>query len=131
MHESKGTLETLLYLSLLLYVSRAGKVRASYLISSNSRTLTLHRDPPPQETYYDAPRGRDDRGPPPEGGGVVGLGMSVLGVVAIGGLIGVGGVWAWGKFQSGTRQPGVRYMATGPGDNDIGTELGPFGREYA
>lgn len=59
----------------------------------------------------------------------MGLGLSVLGVVAVGGMIGVGGVWAWGKFQSGTRQPGVRYMATG-GDNDIGTELGPFGREF-
>lgn len=61
---------------------------------------------------------------------MVGLGMSVVAVVAVGSLVGVGGVWLWGKFQSGTRQPGVRYMATGAVDNDIGTELGPFGREY-
>lgn len=60
-----------------------------------------------------------------------GLGMSVLGVVAVGGVIGFGGVWAWGKFSSGTRQPGVRYMATGLEDDNLGTELGPFGREYA
>ncbi|CBN74993.1 expressed unknown protein [Ectocarpus siliculosus] len=71
--------------------------------------------------------GRDGRR---EGGGMISLGLSVMGVVAVGGVVGVGGVWAWGKFQSGTRQPGVRYMATGL-DNNIGTELGPFGRQYA
>lgn len=58
---------------------------------------------------------------------MISLGLSVI---AVGGVVGVGGVWAWGKFQSGTRQPGVRYMATGL-DNNIGTELGPFGRQYA
>ncbi|CAM9554937.1 unnamed protein product [Ectocarpus sp. 12 AP-2014] len=71
--------------------------------------------------------GRDSRR---EGGGMISLGLSVIGVIAVGGVVGVGGVWAWGKFQSGTRQPGVRYMATGL-DNNIGTELGPFGRQYA
>lgn len=82
------------------------------------------------EGGYGAPQGSEGRGPPPKGGGIVGLGMSVVAVVAVGSLVGVGGVWLWGKFQSGTRQPGVRYMATGAVDNDIGTELGPFGREY-
>lgn len=61
----------------------------------------------------------------------MGLGMSVLGVVAVGGMVGFGGVWAWGKFQTGTRQPGVRYMAADIADHDLGTELGPFGRQYA
>eukprot|EP00904_Undaria_pinnatifida_P005130 jgi/Undpi1/1747/HiC_scaffold_11.g05136.m1 len=83
------------------------------------------------EGGYGGPQGKDGNGGPPEGGGIVGLGMSVVAVVAMGSLIGFGGVWIWGKFQSGTRQPGVRYMATGAVDNDIGTELGPFGREYA
>lgn len=57
--------------------------------------------------------------------------MSVLGVVAVGTVVGFGGVWVWQKFQSGTRQPGVRYMAAGLEDDNLGTELGPFGREYA
>lgn len=83
-----------------------------------------------RQESFGASRGQDDRSPP-EGGGILGFGLSVIGVFAIGGLIGFGGIWAWGKFRSGTRQPGVRYMATGPLDNDIGTELGPFGREYA
>lgn len=67
-------------------------------------------------------------GPPPrpdDGGGSI---VSLFGVIALGGVLGVGGVWLWGKFRGGMRQPGVRYMATGV-DNDIGTELGPFGRE--
>lgn len=71
----------------------------------------------------------EHRGPPSQGE-ALGLGFSILGVIVIGSLVGIGGAWLWGKFQRGTRQPGVRYMATGP-DNDIGTELGPFGREYA
>lgn len=87
-----------------------------------------------QEELGDANDGRGGGGPPSDreaGGGALGFGMSVLGVVVVGAFVGVGGVWAWGKFQGGTRQPGVRYMATGLEDNDIGTELGPFGREYA
>lgn len=80
---------------------------------------------------YDEHSGGGDSGGPPEKGGLLGLAMSIFGFAAIGGVIGVGVVWAWGKFQSGSRQPGVRYMATSVGDNDIGTELGPFGREYA
>eukprot|EP00903_Cladosiphon_okamuranus_P016002 g14777.t1 len=77
--------------------------------------------------------GPDGRGPPSGGGGggIFGLGMSVIGILAVGGAIGFGGVWAWTKFSSSTRQPGVRYMATGLEDDNLGTELGPFGREYA
>lgn len=93
--------------------------------------VCLHECLIPQEEFEGD---RDERGSPSGeegGGGMVGLGMSVLGVVVFGGFLGVGGVWAWGKFQGATRQPGVRYMATGVEDNDMGTELGPFGREYA
>ncbi|CAM9719513.1 unnamed protein product [Scytosiphon promiscuus] len=86
-----------------------------------------------QEEGFGSPQGRNDdrRSSEEGGGGLVGLGMSVLGVVAVGGVVGFGGVWAWGKFQSGTRQPGVRYMAADIADHDLGTELGPFGRQYA
>lgn len=56
------------------------------------------------EGHPEGGRGHSDE----KGGGLVGLGMSVLGVMAVGGLVGFGDVWPRGKFQSGTRQPGVR-----------------------
>ena len=84
-----------------------------------------------QGTYFGERESSGGRGPPPEGqGSIFGALMSVVGVVTLAGIVGVGGLWAWGKFHGGARQPGVRYMAANV-DNDIGTELGPFGREYA
>lgn len=84
--------------------------------------------PQDSEFYEDSFGGDESRGPPQEGG-ILGLAVPALGVIALGSLFAVGGVWLYGKFQSGTRQPGVRYMATGV-ENDMGTELGPFGRDY-
>ncbi len=90
--------------------------------------LCAHRQ---QEEGFRGPEGHPEggRGPSDEkGGGLVGLGMSVLELIAVDGLAGFGGVRAWSKFQSGNRQPGVRYTAADIADHDLGTELDPCDR---